>query len=346
MLSRIILILRPFIQFVIMRCSPQRICRISLQLILRFGCMAIMLMAVPKLSLAQSNTSLLSSMVMEQPTISLNGTTKIVMGYQIQDMPNGSATKIQSVTFFQGAGNGVSDWTQIIQSATLRDVTCAFTHNIFVITPTTVSFNSIPINGSGMCTSFGTIQDGSTKMFQLELILKTALLPAWQLTIDGLGLTFLLNTSSFTYGGGGFDQLAPGQNIQTNPTYNKIDVVPTKLIFTQQPTATIIGMPMPTNVTVAVTDNFGNYDLGYVGTIQLNSPGLVGAPSLPVGAGIANFTGLTFSLAGSTTLTTSNGTGLTNAVSNSFTVTALLAPVALAASAINQYLLDICNRVQ
>jgi hypothetical protein len=101
-----------------------------------------------------------------------------------------------------------------------------------------------------------------------------------------------------------------------------------KLVFTTQPTSAVAGASIGT-VAVSVEDTYGNVVTGNSSTVALSGTGLTGTLSVAAVNGVATFTGLSMTQAGSYTLSAADG-GLTPAISNSVTISgAAPAPVPL-----------------
>ncbi|XZF12863.1 T9SS type A sorting domain-containing protein [Chitinophagaceae bacterium MMS25-I14] len=104
---------------------------------------------------------------------------------------------------------------------------------------------------------------------------------------------------------------------------NRIEVTASKLRFVQQPANTVVNTAMASAVTVDAADANNNRDLDYTTSMSLTSSGtLSGAPvAATPSAGLATFSGLTHTAAGTgLTLTAASGV-LTNASSNTFNIT-------------------------
>lgn len=103
---------------------------------------------------------------------------------------------------------------------------------------------------------------------------------------------------------------------------NRIEVTADRLAFGQQPTNTPINTGMAPAVTVRTVDVNGNIDLDYSGTANITSTGtLTGSPvSATLTAGLATFSGLTHTVAGTNFNLTATSSGLSNAISTSFDI--------------------------
>ncbi len=116
----------------------------------------------------------------------------------------------------------------------------------------------------------------------------------------------------------------------TGDTSNSFSVTaasPATLAFTQQPTGSVAGVPLNT-IAVAVQDQFGNTILNDGSTVTLTlSSGVfstgVNTATANASSGIATFNSLTINQNGTYTLTATDGS-LTQAVSNAFTIPAVL----------------------
>ncbi len=109
----------------------------------------------------------------------------------------------------------------------------------------------------------------------------------------------------------------------TSNSFSITAAAPAALAFTQQPTASVVGVPLNT-VAVAVQDQFGNTVLTDASTVTLTlSSGLfstgLNTATASASAGIATFNSLTINQNGTYTLTATDGS-LAQAVSNVFTI--------------------------
>ena len=104
-------------------------------------------------------------------------------------------------------------------------------------------------------------------------------------------------------------------NIVVNPS------AATQLVFIQQPTNTVVGSTIIPLITVAFEDAYNNVVTTNTSSVMLaiNSGTLNGTLLVAAVNGVATFNGISVSTAGTYTLTAS-ATGLTDVVSNSFTV--------------------------
>ena len=115
-----------------------------------------------------------------------------------------------------------------------------------------------------------------------------------------------------------------------NFTISALALIPAKLAFSQQPSSTLTGTTITPAVTVVVEDSNGNpvTTASNAVTIALTTgSGLSGTLTATPQNGVATFSNLSESTAGTYTLTASS-TGLTSATSSSFTITAQSTPVA------------------
>lgn len=218
-------------------------------------------------------------------------------------------TIVNSIVFAQAAGNAVSDWSQAIKTISLFD-------GATLVATGTVTANQVQFTGL----SYSVPDDGS-KTLAVRLSLNCGIGGANK---DGDDFGFSLSNANFTTA----SNLTSSQKT-TFPAIvslngkNVIEVIATKLVFGQQPQATIaINSNFSPAVTVIAQDACGNIDLGYTTAISITSTGTMistpinSTPSL----GTASFPGIAFTATGGPfTLTASSG-GLTTAISNPFTV--------------------------
>jgi hypothetical protein len=159
-------------------------------------------------------------------------------------------------------------------------------------------------------------------------------------TLGGTGLTGTTSVAAVngvaTFTGlsittAGAQTLTASDSTLTPATTNSITISPavaSKLVFTTQPTSAVAGASIGT-VAVAVEDTYGNIVTGNSSTVTLAGTGLTGTTSVAAVNGVATFTGLSMSQAGTQTLAASD-VGLTSATSNSITIsTVAVTPVAL-----------------
>jgi hypothetical protein len=121
---------------------------------------------------------------------------------------------------------------------------------------------------------------------------------------------------------------ASGLAPDTSAAFSIAAAAPTRLAFTVQPTATIAGDAISPAVRVTAQDNFGNTAPGFVGNITMaianNPSGGVLSGTTPVAAvgGVATFSNLSINKSGTGYTLRATASGLSNATSSAFNITA------------------------
>lgn len=222
---------------------------------------------------------------------------------------DGLPTIVNSIVFAQSAGNAVNDWSQAIKTISLFDGTT-------LVATGTVTATQIQFTGMTL-----TVPDDGSKTITVRLSLNCGIGSANK---DGDDFGFSLSNANFTTASNltSSQKAAFGVQISLNGK-DVIDVVATKLVFGQQPQATIaINSNFSPSVTVIAQDACGNIDLNYTTAISMTSTGtMISSPinSTPA-MGTASFPGISFTVVGGPfTLTASSG-ALTTAISNPFNV--------------------------
>ena len=188
-----------------------------------------------------------------------------------------SNVDINGITFTQGTGNGIADWSQAIESAELSDGLNTLT--VSSVTATSLVFSSIP-TGAGQ---LGRVSASSTKTYQLKVWLKNPL----EANFDNDDFVFEVNSNSFTFTAGG---VATSQSVNSGDANNNIIVTATELNLSGLLSTVQVGGDF--NLTVAATDANGNLDEDDATSITL---------ARNAGTGIlSSVTGLTQSLSSGT----------------------------------------------
>lgn len=159
------------------------------------------------------------------------------------------------------------------------------------------------------------VADGNTKDFSVRVSFNTSVTDNQQIQVSVAG-------AAAATSGSGFGTVNAVTILIGNE--NKIDVVADRLAFTTQPVTTGVNSPM-SNVVVSASDNNNNKDLDYSRNIVITSTGtLTGSPvTVTSASGVATFNGLTHTAVGTGLKLTATSTGLTDAISNAFDVTAI-----------------------
>ncbi len=218
---------------------------------------------------------------------------------------DGLGTILSAVTIGKGTSNGVSSWANTIRQAALFDGTTKIAS--INVTGETISF-------TGMSGTNVTAPDDGDKTLDLYLSFETSVTDNQQFqfkitsaTADGAGSTFA-------------EANAGGAASSTTGDANRIEVTATKLRFVQQPSNVVSGVSMSPAVTVEAADANNNRDLDYTTDVSMTSTGtLSGSPvTIAPSSGLATFSALVHTAAGTgLTLTASSGS-LTSAGSNTF----------------------------
>jgi len=194
------------------------------------------------------------------------GNKLLVFDFKFSDLATGDTepTIINSVSFSQGTGNDISDWTNVIAGAML------FGDDLSSGISGSVSANSIDFSQSSMIS----VNSGTTESYQLYVWLKTDL----SAINDNDNLAFKLdyNDVSTDYTGSSFGSGI----IESGNTNNAVDIVATELRFSNVPSN--VGLDKNFSLTVNATDLNGNIDLD-------NSENVV----LSLSSGTGNFSSVT-----------------------------------------------------
>ncbi|MFY8019855.1 MAG: beta strand repeat-containing protein, partial [Bacteroidia bacterium] len=142
---------------------------------------------------------------------------------------------------------------------------------------------------------------------------------------DLIQIQFTLNEINASIAGSRFiSSNAGGPSSSISGDRNKINVIASKLIFSQQPLTSLTGLNLNPAPIIAAVDNFLNRDLDFNSVISLSSSKPISTSSvLSVSAtqGLASFANISYSVPDTgITLTASSGL-LTDVVSNKFDVT-------------------------
>jgi autotransporter-associated beta strand protein len=167
--------------------------------------------------------------------------------------------------------------------------------------------------GAGTPTGTLTFQDGATTLGSASLN------GSGQATFSIASLALGSHAITVVYGGDsnftGSTSAAFTESVDQTP--------PSMVVFDQQPTSATAGVTISPNITVDVEDPFGNIvgsDSSDVTLAVATGPGsLLGTVTVTAVNGVATFTGLSIDVAGSYTLSATDGT-LAGATSSSFTI--------------------------
>lgn len=205
---------------------------------------------------------------------------------------------------------------------TLTDITFTVTNSAYIrriaiydgTTEIAEAASTTPITFSGLTLATA---DGGTKDFSIRASFVSTVMDNAQIqftvtsaTANGTGSVFAAANA------GGASSSIAGDN-------NRIEVVATLLRFTQQPTSTAISASMSPAVTVAASDALNNNDQDYSGSVSVTSTGtLTGSPvSVALSSGVATFSTLTHTVAGTGYTLSAALSPLTGATSSTFDIT-------------------------
>jgi len=234
-------------------------------------------------------------------------------------------TILTDLIITQSVNNGVSTWSDGIQSAALFDGTTLV--GTGTVTATQIQFTAMNVS----------VADGTEKTLSLRLTLKCPLGPD-AFDSEDFGLAITNNATNIVFSPAGSGRMTTAYTRATPNTTNVINAVATKLLFTTQPITTGVNSAM-SNVVVTATDNCGNKDINFTGNVSLTSTGtMTGAPlTVAAVAGEATFTGIIHTVIGTDYTMGATAAGLTGAGSTLFdiSVVTVLLPGDLAVLAIN-----------
>jgi len=218
-----------------------------------------------------------------------------------------SPTILNAITLAQAAGNAVATWTDAINTIALFDGTTFIATG--VVAGTTITFSGLNVS----------VADNTEKTLSLRLSLKCA---AWTTTKDGQDFGFSLSNANTTFSASGSGKAAFPALTSLNGQ-NAIAVVASTLSFSVQPINTGMNGAMNPAVQVKATDACGNTDIGYTGNISITSTGTMSPVTNTSNAssGIAVFSTITHTVAGSGYTLTATAPGLTTAISTAFNIT-------------------------
>lgn len=214
-------------------------------------------------------------------------------------------TELNSITFSLGTTN-----INYIRSAALFDG-ASMRNNTPTINTTlgTITFSGL----SGA--NFTAPDNGS-----LTLTLRVSYLTS---VLDNAQIQYAISAATASASGSIFaTSNAGGASSSISGDRNRLEVTADRLAFLQQPTTSTTAVGMSPAVTVRGTDINGNTDLDYVGSISISSTGtLTGSPvTQTASSGIATFSGLTHTVAGTEFTLTASSTGFTTITSNPFDI--------------------------
>lgn len=181
--------------------------------------------------------------------------------------------------------------------------------------------NAIAVNGASVITFTGlsniVAADNDQLAISLRVTFNSTVIDNQQVGFIITGVTEKETGSRFAaYNGGGVNSLTTGD-------INRIEVTADRLAFIQQPTPNILtGAIMEPSPTVEAKDANGNRDIDFSGNVSITSSGtLSSSPQNAVALqGLATFSNINHTAVGYGLVLTAAYSGLTSAVSNTFTV--------------------------
>ena len=250
----------------------------------------------------------------------------VVLDFKITDDGASPASDNAKLKFTQlvitaGAGNTVTNWSDVIAQAELKDITENNT-----VTTTTIGTNSITFSGlNNGNNKEAEIDDNEVKEYRLRVKFKSTMTGAAPETIDGQRFVFELKESGITYKDASSSTIYSLESEDSDPgaggINNTVTVDATELNWTTQPQSTI-GVLNTFGVAPVATaqDANGNRDLDFNTAITLTNVGAISMNNVPTAfsAGQLTLSSLTYSDAGDGSLTVN--AGLVSPASNLVTV--------------------------
>ncbi len=238
--------------------------------------------------------------------------------YQDTTLTTSNSLEVARFTIRDGAGSADAD----VQATTLTSVTFTVANyanlrKIAIFDGTSnvaaqSSASTLTFNGLSLAAS-----DGGSKTFSVRATFAASVTDKQQFSFTVSAATANASGSTFAAAAAG------GAASPTTGDQNRIAVTATTLTFVQQPVSASLNTAISPAVTVATVDALGNYDYD-ARSVNITASGatLSGSPvSSTTANGVATFSTLTFTTTGTGVSLTAASTGLTSAISNSFSVT-------------------------
>lgn len=232
-----------------------------------------------------------------------------VMGITIRDGGASSPDNDGLPTILTGITFSGITGTSMVRAAALFEGNTLISNNATINT----GANTIAFSGfSHSCT------DNSTRDLTLRISFLTTV-------TDNLQMSFSVTNANVTVASSATSsQMASFTTVNSSTTgdRNRIEVTATKLAFQQQPSTTTINATMSPAPTVRALDANNNLDLDYVTSISITSTGtMTGDPiSSTPSSGVATFSSVVHTVAGTGYTLSASSTGLTSATSNAFNI--------------------------
>jgi hypothetical protein len=219
-------------------------------------------------------------------------------------------TILTSVTIDKGAGNGISSWANTLREAALFDGSTKIAE---------VSVSGEIVSFTGLSGENVTASDDGTKTLDLYVTFESTV-------TDNQQFQFQITNVNVTNAASGSSSFTTFAEVISSITGDagKLEVTAAKLAFVQQPTGIAVNATISPAVTVAANDANNNRDLDYISDVALSATGssLTGSPvsATPI-SGLATFSSLTLSIAGTGVSLNAQSGSLIGATSNTFDVT-------------------------
>jgi hypothetical protein len=222
-----------------------------------------------------------------------------VLEFDITDQTSAynDATRVKELVISQGSLNTIDDWSDAIGGAYLYGPDIDSDGMEGTISSASITFTDD--DEDGLDDGFISVED-ATETYYLEVWLNTDLND--NDIADGDAFDFAVSSDDMVTGEG--DDFTSGQLVKSGEV--SIDVEATAISFTTQPSAYgTVDYALSQVPEVSATDANGNVDLDFEETLALSNSGtLTMSPaSATASYGVATFTDLTFSEAGTVTLT-------------------------------------------
>ncbi|MBT1697483.1 T9SS type A sorting domain-containing protein [Fulvivirgaceae bacterium PWU4] len=180
-----------------------------------------------------------------------------------------SKTRFGTLTIFEGSGDGIANWADVIAEAELKDITEGNTVTTTVIGTNTITF-TLPTTDNAA----GELDDNELKEYELRIRLKGPMDNSAGDNIDNSEFVFNVNASSFTSYVAGSSKIEAAQTQSSSTGANKVDVIATQLDFTVQPPGSVFVLAdLTTQPVVRARDTYGNTDANYNATLTVSNAG-------------------------------------------------------------------------
>lgn len=242
------------------------------------------------------------------------------IAYASYQEANLTSSSLEVAKFTLRDGGSTTDGDAL--GTTLTDITFTVSNSAYLrriaiydgATEIAEAASTTPLTFNGLNLNAG---DGGTKDFSIRASFASTVVDnaQFQFTVSAATASGSGSTFAAANAGGASSSIA-GDN-------NRIEVVATKLRFTQQPSNTSLNASMSPSVTVAASDALNNNDQDYPGSVSITSTGtLSGSPvSAALSSGVSTFSTLTHTVAGTGYTLSATLSPLTGATSGTFDIT-------------------------